>query len=98
MTSGTSNALSRVFALTPSRAYAVGQAGIVLAWLATGAGAEMRRALGTAVFYGMLGVTFFGLLFTPVFYTSIRGFTEKFFKRKAAVVPAHSHPVEGNHP
>ena len=33
-----------------------------------GAGAEMRQSLGTAVFSGMLGVTFFGLIFTPVFY------------------------------
>jgi HAE1 family hydrophobic/amphiphilic exporter-1 len=40
--------------------------------LATGAGAEMRQALGTAVFFGMLGVTLFGLLFTPVFYVLIR--------------------------
>jgi multidrug efflux pump subunit AcrB len=40
---------------------------------ATGAGAEMRQTLGTAVFFGMLGVTFFGLIFTPVFYTTIRG-------------------------
>ena len=40
--------------------------------IATGAGAEMRQALGTAVFFGMLGVTFFGLFFTPVFYVVIR--------------------------
>ena len=39
---------------------------------ATGAGAEMRQSLGTAVFYGMIGVTVFGLLFTPVFYTVCR--------------------------
>ena len=32
----------------------------------------MRQALGTAVFYGMLGVTLFGLLFTPVFYVLVR--------------------------
>jgi multidrug efflux pump len=36
--------------------------GVLPLALATGAGAEMRRALGTAVFWGMLGVTFFGLL------------------------------------
>ncbi|MFC3908105.1 efflux RND transporter permease subunit [Legionella dresdenensis] len=36
--------------------------------IATGAGAEMRQAMGVAVFCGMIGVTFFGLLFTPVFY------------------------------
>jgi multidrug efflux pump subunit AcrB len=41
--------------------------GVVPLAIATGAGAEMRQALGTAVFSGMLGVTFFGLLFTPVF-------------------------------
>ena len=40
--------------------------------IATGAGAEMRQSLGTAVFSGMLGVTIFGLLFTPAFYTFIR--------------------------
>ena len=40
--------------------------------IATGAGAEMRQSLGTAVFCGMLGVTIFGLLFTPAFYTFIR--------------------------
>jgi multidrug efflux pump subunit AcrB len=40
--------------------------------VATGAGAEMRRSLGTAVLFGMLGVTGFGLLFTPAFYTLIR--------------------------
>jgi len=39
---------------------------------ATGAGAEMRVSLGVAVFSGMLGVTFFGLIFTPVFYSVIR--------------------------
>jgi multidrug efflux pump subunit AcrB len=47
--------------------------GVVPLYIATGAGSEMRIALGTAVFYGMLGVTLFGLLFTPVFYVVIRG-------------------------
>jgi hydrophobe/amphiphile efflux-1 (HAE1) family protein len=47
--------------------------GVVPLYVATGAGSEMRVALGTAVFYGMLGVTFFGLIFTPVFYVVIRG-------------------------
>ena len=46
--------------------------GVVPLVLATGAGAEMRQALGTAVFFGMLGVTLFGLMFTPVFYVMIR--------------------------
>jgi hydrophobe/amphiphile efflux-1 (HAE1) family protein len=40
--------------------------------VAQGAGAEMRQSLGTAVFFGMIGVTIFGLLFTPVFYTIVR--------------------------
>ncbi len=44
---------------------------VPLVW-ATGAGAELRQALGTAVFVGMIGVTFFGLLFTPVFYVVTR--------------------------
>ena len=46
--------------------------GVVPLVIATGAGAEMRQSLGTAVFFGMLGVTFFGLLFTPVFYVLTR--------------------------
>jgi HAE1 family hydrophobic/amphiphilic exporter-1 len=46
--------------------------GVLPLAIATGAGAEMRQALGTAVFYGMLGVTLFGLLFTPVFYVVCR--------------------------
>jgi HAE1 family hydrophobic/amphiphilic exporter-1 len=46
--------------------------GVLPLVLATGAGAEMRQALGTAVFFGMLGVTLFGLLFTPVFYVLMR--------------------------
>ncbi|MEK0082470.1 efflux RND transporter permease subunit [Benzoatithermus flavus] len=46
--------------------------GVVPLVIATGAGAEMRRSLGTAVFSGMLGVTLFGLLFTPVFYVVTR--------------------------
>ena len=49
--------------------------GVVPLILAQGAGAEMRQALGTVVFYGMLGVTFFGLFFTPVFYVVIRRLT-----------------------
>jgi multidrug efflux pump len=43
-------------------------AGVYPLVTSTGAGAEMRRAMGTAVFSGMIGVTFFGLLMTPVFY------------------------------
>jgi hypothetical protein len=43
--------------------------------LATGAGAEMRRALGVAVFWGMLGVTLFGIFLTPVFFYVIGWFS-----------------------
>jgi hydrophobe/amphiphile efflux-1 (HAE1) family protein len=46
--------------------------GVLPLLVATGAGAEMRQALGTVVFYGMIGVTTFGLFLTPVFYTVIR--------------------------
>ncbi|HAU26557.1 MAG TPA: multidrug efflux RND transporter permease subunit, partial [Alteromonas australica] len=42
--------------------------GVLPMVLSTGAGAEMRQAMGVAVFSGMIGVTFFGLILTPVFY------------------------------
>jgi HAE1 family hydrophobic/amphiphilic exporter-1 len=45
--------------------------------IATGPGAEMRQSLGTAVFSGMLGVTFFGLFLTPVFYVALRSLRRK---------------------
>ena len=51
--------------------------GVLPLVIATGAGAEMRQSLGTAVFFGMLGVTFFGLIFTPVFYVVVRKFARK---------------------
>jgi HAE1 family hydrophobic/amphiphilic exporter-1 len=56
--------------------------GVVPLAIAVGAGAEMRQALGTAVFFGMLGVTFFGLIFTPVFYVAVRGVAAR-MKRKS---------------
>jgi len=58
--------------LMTSLAFIMGVAPLVFAH---GAGAEMRHAMGVAVFAGMLGVTFFGLLLTPVFYLLIRRFT-----------------------
>ena len=45
--------------------------------IATGAGAESRQILGTAVFSGMLGVTFFGLLLTPVFYVAVQTLSQR---------------------
>lgn len=59
--------------------------GVVPLVLSTGAGAEMRHAMGVAVFSGMLGVTFFGLLLTPVFYVLIRAYVEKKEAEKAAL-------------
>ena len=47
--------------------------GVVPLVLATGAGAEMRQTLGTAVFSGMLGVTLFGIFLTPVFFYVLQG-------------------------
>ena len=58
--------------------------GVVPLVFSSGAGAEMRHAMGVAVFSGMLGVTFFGLLLTPVFYVLIRNFVERKEARKAA--------------
>ena len=55
--------------LMTSLAFILGVAPLVVA---TGAGAEMRQSLGTAVFFGMLGVTGFGLIFTPAFYTLVQ--------------------------
>ncbi|MCW5747850.1 MAG: multidrug efflux RND transporter permease subunit [Alphaproteobacteria bacterium] len=54
---------------------------------ASGAGAEMRRALGTAVFAGMIGVTLIGLFLTPVFYVAIRFAVERLRRRPAATAP-----------
>jgi len=50
--------------------------GVVPLVLSTGAGSEMRRAIGVAVFFGMLGVTAFGLVLTPVFYVVVQRFVE----------------------
>jgi multidrug efflux pump len=50
--------------------------GVIPLMLSTGAGSEMRRAIGVAVFFGMLGVTAFGLVLTPVFYVVVQRFVE----------------------
>ncbi|MBB4868228.1 multidrug efflux pump [Pseudomonas nitritireducens] len=52
--------------------------GVVPLALSTGAGAEMRRAMGIAVFSGMIGVTIFGLLLTPVFYVLMQRLAERY--------------------
>jgi multidrug efflux pump subunit AcrB len=51
--------------------------GVVPLVIAGGPGAELRQALGTAVFFGMIGVTFFGLIFTPTFYVATRALSER---------------------
>ena len=45
--------------------------------MATSVGVEMRQAPGTVVFFGMIGVTFFGVFLTPVFFTAIRYLTDR---------------------
>jgi multidrug efflux pump subunit AcrB len=64
-------------------------------YFATGAGAEMRRSLGTAVLWGAFGVTLFGIFLTPVFYSVVRWFSGR---RAAGHAPAHAHgsPVLAN--
>ncbi|KAI3590532.1 RND efflux system, inner membrane transporter [Cupriavidus sp. U2] len=68
--------------------------GVVPLVVSTGAGAEMRHAMGVAVFAGMLGVTFFGLFLTPVFYVALRLLATRKQRREAVAtdVPA-SHAV-----
>jgi multidrug efflux pump len=65
--------------------------GVLPLVFSSGAGAEMRHAMGVAVFAGMLGVTFFGLVLTPVFYVAIQGLVERRTRaaRQFALQPAH---------
>ena len=61
----------------------------------TGAGAEMRHAMGVAVFAGMIGVTLFGIFLTPVFYVLLRQLTgNRPFKLHAAT-PQPDRPLAG---
>jgi multidrug efflux pump subunit AcrB len=66
--------------------------GVIPLAIATGPGAEMRQALGTAVVFGMVGVTLFGLLFTPFFYVFTRGLGTRFaeWRERRRVAPSHS--------
>ena len=61
--------------------------GVVPLVVAQGAGSEMRQSLGIAVFAGMIGVTIFGLLFTPTFYVVCRWFSSKFQRKPVAPEP-----------
>ncbi len=75
--------------LMTSFAFALGVLPLVLG---AGAGSEMRMSLGVAVFSGMLGVTGFGLLLTPVFYVVIRGLGQ----RRAAAPAPHTESAASN--
>jgi AcrB/AcrD/AcrF family protein len=65
--------------------------------IAQGAGAEMRRTLGTAVFAGMIGVTLFGIFLTPVFYSVVRWFSER-RSGNASDTAAQQPPAEASVP
>jgi multidrug efflux pump subunit AcrB len=58
--------------------------GVLPMAIAVGPGAEMRQVLGTAVFFGMLGVTIFGLFLTPAFYVILRGVSTRLWSRGEA--------------
>ncbi|WP_312436768.1 efflux RND transporter permease subunit, partial [Janthinobacterium sp.] len=60
--------------------------GVVPLVFSHGAGSEMRHAMGVAVFAGMLGVTFFGLFLTPLFYVLLRTLAQRFEKKPAVIV------------
>ena len=50
--------------------------GVLPLVISSGSGSEMRQAVGVAVFFGMLGVTLFGLIFTPIFYVIVRNLAD----------------------
>ena len=62
--------------------------GVVPLVVSTGAGAEMRHAMGIAVFSGMLGVTFFGLMLTPLFYVLVRKLSARALTNHTGTAPA----------
>ena len=66
--------------------------GVIPLALASGAGAEMRRAIGTAVFFGMLGVTFFGVFLTPVFYVTLRRLSTWMLGRRSSASEVSAKP------
>jgi multidrug efflux pump len=73
-------------------------AGVVPLILGSGAGSEMRRAMGIAVFSGMVGVTLFGIFLTPVFYALLRKGTEKKRARAAELRKAIDASAHEYHP
>jgi multidrug efflux pump len=81
--------------LMTSMAFVMGVLPLVLS---TGAGAEMRQAMGVAVFAGMIGVTLFGLFLTPLFYVIVRRLTGNAPLRhhggQVAAPAAHATPAQ----
>ncbi|WP_377705728.1 efflux RND transporter permease subunit [Pseudoduganella sp. UC29_71] len=71
--------------------------GVVPLVFSSGAGSEMRHAMGVAVFAGMLGVTFFGLFLTPVFYVLLRTLAQRLEKKSPADAIAAPAKLEGTH-
>ena len=71
--------------------------GVVPLVFSHGAGAEMRHAMGVAVFAGMLGVTFFGLFLTPVFYVLLRTLAVRLENKSAVAVEGAAVKLEGTH-
>ena len=69
--------------------------GVLPLVIASGAAAELRQALGVAVFFGMIGVTFFGLLFTPAFYVMVRKLASWSERQRARL--SHKKPPEAPH-
>jgi multidrug efflux pump len=70
--------------------------GVVPLVFSSGAGSEMRHAMGVAVFAGMLGVTFFGLFLTPVFYVLLRTLAQR-LEKKSTVADTVAVKLEGTH-
>jgi multidrug efflux pump len=70
--------------------------GVVPLVFSHGAGSEMRHAMGVAVFAGMLGVTFFGLFLTPMFYVLLRTLAKR-TEKKSGVAVAAAPTLEGTH-
>ena len=71
-------------------------AGVIPLVFAVGAGAEIRKAMGVVVFAGMIGVTVFGLLLTPVFFVLMRKFAHK--TKGGTLIAAHGMPVAAHAP
>jgi len=66
--------------------------GVLPLVISQGAGAEMRRTLGTAVFAGMIGVTLFGIFLTPVFYFAVRRLSDR---QRVQATPAPAGTIAG---